>query len=90
MTITNEQKEIMQEIAEATAKEVVKEAVPEAVKQTLENLGVDTTSVNEVQKDFIWLRRVRTLADSVWTKAVIAVAVAITMYALGKSTGITG
>ena len=82
--ITPAQKVVMKEVA----REVVKEAVPEAVKETLSNLGIDTSNINEVQKDFIWLRQFRQLLSSAWSKAFFAGCVAVAMYIMSTSFGV--
>ena len=67
------------------AKETVKEAVPEAVKETLRSLGVDTSNVNDVQKDFLFLRKIRTVMDSMWAKLITTAFVALGMYTIAQA-----
>ena len=53
----------LRKVAEEVAKETAKEAAKEAVKETFKYLGLDISNPSALQKDFHYLRDVRTGSD---------------------------
>lgn len=96
MPLTTEQvREIAVEAARVAAKEVTAEVekdlqaiVAEAVKQTLVQLGIESSSPIEMQKDFQHLRQWRTAGEKIQEKSLTAlvgifVAGALGMFGVG-------
>jgi hypothetical protein len=65
-----------------------KEIITETVNQTLTGLGLDLKEINEMQADFIYLRKSRKNNEDIWQKikaAIITVCVPSFVYSLYRS-----
>lgn len=82
---TTNQMAIIKETAQEAAEAAVKETVPAAVRETLENLGADISDKQEMQKDFHFVRSVRTMMSHAITKLFAAVLIGLAGYMVLQS-----
>lgn len=69
----------VEEIAKRAAKEAVDAAIPLAIAQTLVSFGLDPMQRSEIQRDFLFIRDMRTLSADSKKHIVLAVLGAITL-----------
>lgn len=86
----------VEEIAKRAAEKAVEAAVPAAIAQTLVSFGLDPLQRTEIQRDFLFIRDMRTLSADSRKHVLFAVLTAITLGIVSavwlylKSTGKAG
>lgn len=86
----------VEEIAKRSAEKAVEAAIPAAIAQTLVSFGLDPLQRTEIQRDFLFIRDMRTLSADSRKHVLFAVLTAITLGIVSavwlylKSTGKAG